>query len=86
ALDAFVDEYDAFAASIEEVDLSGFADLSEMADLDPTDPEAMAKLEELQQKSEDLQQQAEDLQADLQSQTEALSDASSKLADLCDSK
>ncbi|MFT4231651.1 MAG: hypothetical protein QM606_02590 [Leucobacter sp.] len=34
ALDAFVDEYDAFAASIEEVDLSGFADLSEMADLE----------------------------------------------------
>ncbi|WP_449280442.1 hypothetical protein [Leucobacter sp.] len=83
ALDTFVAEYNSFAEVIEQVDLSGFQELSEMSDLDPTDPDAMAKLEELQQKSTELQQQAEDLQTEIQGKTESLTEASSELGDLC---
>lgn len=83
ALDTFVEEYNSFIGVIEAVDLSGFQELSEMSELDPSDPEAMAKLEELQQKSADLQQQAQDLQSDIQDKQGSLMDASSELADLC---
>jgi chromosome segregation ATPase len=83
ALDGFVTEYNSFVGVLEQVDLSGFQELSDLSDLDPSDPEAMAKIEELQEKSTELQQQAQDLQTDIQDKTEALTAASSELSELC---
>lgn len=86
SLDTFVTEYTSFVEVIEGVDLSGFQELSEMSQLDPNDPEAMAKLDELQQKSTEMQQAAEKLQTEMQDKQETLIAASSELADLCNTK
>ncbi|PRI10634.1 hypothetical protein [Leucobacter massiliensis] len=83
ALDGFVDEYQTFADTISAIDLSAFQELSDLSDLDPSDPEAMAKLDELQQKSQELQQKSQELQTELNERTEALTSASSKLEELC---
>ena len=72
-LDTFVSEYNSFVDVIKGADLSGMADLQ---NLDPTDPEAVAKAQE-------LQADAQQLQTDLTDATSKLQDASTGLQSVC---
>lgn len=82
-LSTFVTEYKAFADALGEFDMSGFQELSDLSNMDPSAPDAAEKLEELQTKSEELQAQAEELQTTMQTQQEGLVEASSKLQEVC---
>lgn len=75
ALDTFVDEYTSFAATIEGFDLSSFGDMS---DIDPSDPDAMQKLEE-------MQASAEELQTTLTEQTASMQEAAAGMQEVCGS-
>lgn len=72
-LDTFVTEYKSFATTIEGVDLSALKDAQ---NIDPTDPNAQAKIEELQKMSETLQ-------ADVTESSAKLQEASTELASVC---
>lgn len=72
-LDAFVTEYNSFVDVVKGADLSGMAELQ---NLDPSDPEAMTKAQE-------LQEEAQQLQTDLTDATSKLQDASEGLQSVC---
>lgn len=84
-LDAFVAEYGNYTAVLEDVDLSAFEDIAELSNIDPTDPEAMEKAEELQAKAQELQETSTELQAAVQKEQDSLSAASKDLQDVCNS-
>ena len=72
-LDAFVGEYNAFVKVVQDADLAGMAELQ---NLDPSDPEAMAKAQE-------LQAEAQTLQTEITDATKKLQDASNDLQSTC---
>ncbi|WP_427870994.1 hypothetical protein [Leucobacter luti] len=74
-LDKFVTEYKSFASTIEEVDLSALKDAQ---NIDPTAPDAQAKLEELQKSTEKLQ-------ADITESSTKLQESSTELNSVCSS-
>lgn len=84
-LDTFVAEYTEFTGIFDDIDMSAFQDLSGLSDIDPADPDAMAKAEELQAKAEELQATAEELQTSVQDKQESITAASDGLQEVCNS-
>ena len=83
AYDKLVTSFEGTKKTLEGVDLSAFADISDLKNFDPSAPGATDKLDELQKKSDELQKQANDLQTDLQADQKELTDAVGELNKVC---
>ncbi|MFD5599550.1 hypothetical protein ACFWHR_05780 [Leucobacter sp. NPDC058333] len=81
--DKLVSSFDDMKSTLASVDLSAFADISEMQNFDATAPGAEEKLAEMQKKSEELQAQASDLQTKMQANQTDLTDAVSDMNKVC---